>query len=412
MRHGCLLALALTYLAGPARADAPDFAGIVTVPERAITLQYAVAESPLALSGVELWYTFDRGETWRLYGRDADLTPPMTFNAPQSGLCGFYFIMTNSAGASSPPPVRRTEPQIWVLIDEDAPVVQLQRPQIAPESGDPPTLWLRWTALDDALGERPIALAYRCGADGGWQDLATEIPNTGAYDWRVPATLHGELTVRLTACDRAGHRAEAVSPPVVLPETPAEPQEPTSPVAAAPRLPPARALTEEEMRRARELLRLGRRHQLHGAHDLAVARLRDALAVDPQMPEALVGLGTSLYALREYDASAQAYELALRYTPDERDALEGIAQTLVAQQRYDAAEAKLLTIVEHEPQDVATWLHLGDVAIYKGNEVAARDYYLKAATLAPQATSVVSRARSRLDELPTLHRRWENPETP
>ncbi|HRX85616.1 MAG TPA: tetratricopeptide repeat protein [Phycisphaerae bacterium] len=412
MRHGCLIALGLCLCATCAHADAtPADNELATVPNRDIALDYAVAESPLPLLGVELWYTFDRGDTWRLYGRDADLKPPMTFHAPQGGLCGFYFVLTNAAGPSGPPPALHTTPQLWVLIDEDAPIVQLHRPTIAPEGGAHTTLWLRWTVLDDGLGERPIELSYRALPDGAWQELARELPNTGAYDWQVPDALAGEVAVRLTATDRAGHRTEAMSPGVVLPARKplAEAKNPADELASARS---TRALTAEDMKRARDLLRMGRRHALHGAHDLAVGRYRDALQIDPEMPEALVGLGASLYALGEYDASAHAYELALRYTPDERQALEGIARTLVALQKYDAAEARLMTIVEHEPQDVETWLHLGDVAIYKGNEVSARDYYMKAATKSPDAVSVVARARARLDDLPSLHRRWEATETP
>lgn len=411
MRHGCLIALGACLCAGSGRADNTSVgANIATVPNRDIALGYTIAESPLPLVSVELWYTFDRGETWRLYGRDADLIPPMPFHAPQGGLCGFYFIMTNSAGSSGPPPATQTAPQLWVRIDEDAPVVQIHRPVLAPQSGGRPTLWLRWTVLDDGLGERPIELHYRVLPDGAWQELARELPNAGAYDWVAPPDLAGELVVRLTARDQAGHSTEAISPAVALTATATE--EPAS--SAREPEPDERnhVLNTDDMKRARELLRQGRRHEMHGDHELAVARLRDALQIDPEMPEALVGLGASLYALGESESSAQAYELALRYTPDDREALQGLARTLVAMKKYEAAEARLLTIVDQQPLDVETWLHLGDVAIYKGNEVSARDYYFKAATLVPDSISVVARARARLDELPLLHRRPVPTETP
>jgi hypothetical protein len=384
----------------------PSGGAVATVGTRTIELHYSVEVNGQPLRSVELWYTFDRGETWRLYGRDADMVPPMTFHAPQSGLCGVYFVMTNHAGASGPQPSAETEAHLWVLVDETPPIVQFHRPQIVAHGGSRMTARLRWAAMAEGLPERPVDLAYRVLPEGPWREVAIEIPNSGAYDWDVPAEVRGEVMFRASVRDRAGRRSEAASETVTITEAP-----PVTDAVAAPRS-SSRVLSAEEMKRARELLRQGRRHQLHGAHDLAAARLRDALKVDPELSEALVGLGSSLYALGAFMASAQSYELALRYTPEDRDALEGLAQTLVALKKYEAAEARLLAIVQRQPQDTEIWLHLGDLAIYQGNEVTARDYYLKAATLAPDAVSVVSRARARLDDLPTLQSRYQQLETP
>ena len=49
-----------------------------------------------------------------------------------------------------------------------------------------------------------------------------------------------------------------------------------------------------------------------------------------------------------------------------------------------------------------TWLNLGDVAIYQGDELLAREHYTRAATLDPTATEVVEKARLRLAELERL----------
>lgn len=410
MRHGCLLAIVLA-LGGQVAGAAPPPADerITVVTTRELQLNYAIDTPSMPLTSVELWYTLDQGATWRLFGRDADLAPPMAFHAPQRGLCGVYFVVRNAAGASGPPPSATSEPHLWLLIDEEAPVIQFHQPQLAPPVGSRLTVRLRWTMLEDHPVERPIDLAYRTVPDGSWCDLARDLPNSSAYDWLVPPEIRGSLEFRLTARDRAGHRTEAVSQALAVDISSNGPDG----LRLDPPLPAhSQTLTAEELKRARELLRMGRRHQLHGKHDLAVARLRDALQIDPEMPEALVALGASLYALGQFEDSAQAFELALKYMPLDRDALEGLARTLVAMRKYTAAEARLLAIVEHQPQDVEAWLHLGDIAIYQGNEIMARDYYLKAATLVPEAVSVVSRARARLDDLPTLHRRFEQTETP
>jgi len=410
MRHGRLLSAILALFSSLASAQTPiPEESVTVVPSRSLDVHYHVEAGDGPLRSVELWYTFDRGATWRVFGRDSDLTPPMTFHAPQAGLCGLYFIVTNLAGPSDAPPAAGTVPHLWVMVDDTPPIVQMHRPMIEGDGGPKMTARLRWTVLDDALPERPVDLTYRVEPDGAWREIGTALPNSGAYDWSIPPSVRGVVTFRIGVLDRAGRRSEALSDTVEITEAPLTPVvTPANPAARK----TSRVLSAEEMKRARELLRQGRRHQLHGAHDLAVARLRDALKIDPEMPEALVDLGTSLYALGEMLPSAQAFELALRSLPEDREALSGLARTLVAMRKYDAAEARLLTIVKHQPHDAETWLHLGDIAIYQGQEVTARDYYLKAATLAPEAVSVVSRARARLDDLPSLHRRFQQAETP
>ena len=441
MRHGCPLLISLLAAnyavaqpAGPTPAaldpppadartasasptdnpNEPPPPTVPTVHTRMVDLDYAVDASALPLLAAELWYTFDRGETWQLYGRDMDLAPPMTFYAAEEGLCGFYFLLTNEAGTSGPPPSRGTEPHAWVLFEPRPLVVQMSAPSFIQDRTGRITAQLRWSVLADDDEDRTARLAFRQLPRGPWRELTDELPDRGAYDWVVPPQVTGEVMFRLTLRGQDGATRAAVTPAVAVPVVQSAPSGPVAAPAASqggsdalvPRPAPNRRLpSADEMKRARELLRKGRRHQLHGDYELAAARLRDALELDPEMPAALEALGASLYALRDYRASVQAYELALRYDPDDRDALEGLARTLVATRDYDAAEARLLAIVERRPRDVETWLHLGDIAICRGNEIAARRYYHKAATLVPQAASVVSRARARLEELPSLHRR-------
>lgn len=409
MRHGCLAVIALALVGGvEAVADSPNLDNVRIVDTRIIDLDYAVDADSGPLVGVELWYTFDNAATWELYGRDMDLTPPMSFYAPQEGLCGFYFILSNEHGSSDVPPSTTTEPHVQVLFDVRPPLAQLNLPTITYDPSGRATAKLTWTAIDDSLAERPIDLAYRLLPEGAWRDVARELPNASSYDWAVPEAVYGQMMFRVTVRDRAGHQSQAASAAVtidspqsrvILPATPIEP-------ARQPRVP-----SPEDMERAHELLRKGRRHQLHGQFDLAIARLCDALALDPAMPEALVAMGGSLYALGKYEPSIQAFELALNYTPGDRGALEGLARSLVATKQYEMAESRLLDIVDARPDDVETWLHLGDIAIYRGNEIAAREYYLKAATRSPEAVAVAARARARLDDLPTLHRRYRGTDT-
>jgi tetratricopeptide (TPR) repeat protein len=298
-------------------------------------------------------------------------------------------------GASASPPATGTSPQVWVLVDTQSPLAQLDPVQIE-RNGRQNVARFRWRALDDQLSERPIEIAYRTLPDGPWQPITGALQNSGAYDWPIPQSISGQVEFRLTVRDRAEHRAETVSPIVRI-------QPPARAMPAAQRDAYAQnTISPADQQRAHELLRKGRRHQLRGDHASAAARLRDALSINPRQPEALVALGQSLYALRDYEASAEAFELAIEQAPNDPAARGGLSQTFVATGKYVEAEQELLAIIEQHPRDVETWLRLGDVAIYRGREIDARDYYLRAATLEPSAVSVVARAQARLDDLPTL----------
>jgi tetratricopeptide (TPR) repeat protein len=135
---------------------------------------------------------------------------------------------------------------------------------------------------------------------------------------------------------------------------------------------------------------------LRGEHRLAISRLRDALALDPTLSNALVELGAALYAVGDVQESTQAYELALALDPRSRASLEGLARGSVAANRYDQAAESLHKLLRLYPRDVAAWLYLGDVEMRRGDELAARDYYTKASTIDPNAEDVISRARQRL----------------
>lgn len=414
MRHGCLLASVapvvwpLAIAIGGPVGDEP----LLTAQSRQFDIAYAVNPDAEPLDSVTLYYTMDDGLSWERFGVDPDRVSPISFTAPREGLCGLYFVIANAAGDSGPPPESGTVPQMWVLIDYTLPVVQLHEPRVERRADATVVIQVRWTALDARLASRPIDLAYRVLPDGEWQDARTRLSNAGRFDWRVPDDVTGSIVLRLTVRDQAGHAATAESSPIDLSE-PVRAEQPEE----AKALPleeerPAPTVTPEDRERARELLRKGRYHQLRGEHDLAVARLQDAVKLDPQQSDALVSLGASLYALGRYDEAAEAFESLLKELPHDRSGLEGLARALVAMKHYDAAEAKLFTIIERDPDDVETWLHLGDVAIYRGDEIDAREYYRKAATLQPDATSTIEKAEARLDDLAGMTRYHREHATP
>ena len=63
------------------------------------------------------------------------------------------------------------------------------------------------------------------------------------------------------------------------------------------------------------------------------------------------------------------------------------------------------------PKDVEAWLNLGDVSIYKGDELKALQHYRNAATLNPASLDTIEKARLRLADLKQLAGEYRQPAT-
>jgi len=393
-------ALAITaFAAAPPSLDVVD-----KVATQRFDIVGQVDDGGSAVEGVQLWYSVDKGRTWRNYGTTSAGELPIRFTATEEGLYGFYLVATNAAGASGPPPGRITEPHEWVYVDYTPPIVQLHALVLANPQAIPRVVNIHWSVIDQALPARPISLAYRSLPDGPWITIAHPIANTGSYDWRMDDSTTGEVVVRISARDLGGHSVQVVSDPLNV-DHPAVP-----PVARSDRLSvglvsqthTTTTVADSAHRRAAELYRKGVLHSMSGEYRLAASRLRDALAADPELTEALVELGRVLYAQGDATNAVEAYKLALTQQPEQRSALEGMAMVFVGQRRFPQAVQQLSRIVRMDPNDVEAWLHLGDIAIYQGDELLAREHYEKAATRAPSNADIVSKANLRLAELRRL----------
>ena len=64
-------------------------------------------------------------------------------------------------------------------------------------------------------------------------------------------------------------------------------------------------------------------------------------------------------------------------------------------QNGPAAE-RLRTILRYNPNDAEIWMRLGDVAVFQGDELLARECYTRASQIDPSAGGVIAEARERL----------------
>ncbi|HUU82890.1 MAG TPA: tetratricopeptide repeat protein [Phycisphaerae bacterium] len=391
-------------------AAPPTDGRVARVRSRVFDVEYHVNPAAEPLESVRLWYTLDRGSTWRLYGQDEDRQSPLCFNAAEEGLYGFYFVAGNATGTSGREPASGSPPQYWAYVDYTLPVVQLHPPQVDPRASSTAVVSIRWTAIDAHLPPRPVELAFRMAPDGQWRAIADNLANTGRYDWRVPEEVSGRVDLRIAVVDEGGNRAEAVraydlAPLIATPsgmEVSGEGDEVVATLTAS-----SRVIDEGARQRSRKLYEQGMRHRDRGERKLAMARLRDALKLDPGYSMALVDLGGLLYGEGDQEAALEAYQLALEQDPYLRSAVEGAAKVHIARREFDEAGEQLWRILRRDPEDAEFWLNLGDVAIYRGDELSAREHYERAANLDSTATEIVERAQKRLADISGLRRRYQ-----
>ncbi len=401
--HGCQM---VVWAAGTSACFAAPVANdIVRVNSKVFDVEYRVNERALPLASVRFWYTLDKGDTWQLYGQDDDRQSPIQFNAPEEGLYGFYFVAGNSAGLSGAPPQAGTDAQRWAYVDYKPPIVQLHKPKVDPRSATGNTIAVRWSAIDAHLPTRPISLSFRTAPEGSWNPIAGNLANTGRYDWKVKDALDGKIVLRISVIDQGGNRVEAATSFDLPSRLQLELDDALPPNGDLSNSASDARADAGSKDRARMLYQAATQHRDRGENELAMARLRDALKADPTLSIALVDLASLLHNQGHFPAALEAYQLSLRQNPKLRSGLEGSARVAIAQRQYGLASDFLRRILDEDPKDAATWMNLGDVSIYQGDELTARDYYQKATSVEPNNSEVIARARLRLANLPALRGR-------
>ena len=405
MRHGRRIVWVLAWLITGNVAAEP----IAQIGSATFDVEYLVDDAAMPLDVVTLWYTIDEGASWVEHGRDVDRESPMSFHARRDGRHGFYFVIQNSTGTSSPPPFAGTRPQLSVFVDNTLPVAELY-PLRQLEVVGKRTLQIRWTARDINFAERPVQLRYRRLPDAPWAAIGdAPLPNTGWYDWQIPDALSGPVAVRLTVVDRAG-RETTVGPQTleIKPPSANEPsndqmfkvQRPLTPSGA----PPSTISTTQD--HAERLMAQAAAYRERGQYPEAISRLREAVRLKPRWADAFVEMGEMLYHVGDVAHALNAYEIALKQQPLSRRALRGAAVAHRRRNDHESAGRLLRTILSANPNDAEVWINLGDIAVFQGDEVLARECYTRASLVDPEATQIVGNARRRLELMSTVSRTY------
>jgi tetratricopeptide (TPR) repeat protein len=99
---------------------------------------------------------------------------------------------------------------------------------------------------------------------------------------------------------------------------------------------------------------------------IAIDSYRDALKIDPQMPEAQLGL-TKALALSDPEKSQQALDAVFKVNPNYPDARLELADELIGSEQYDNAETEISKAQQVNPQSAAAFTLLAAINYLRGN---------------------------------------------
>jgi Flp pilus assembly protein TadD len=379
---------------------------LVVVRKGAFDVFYDVNEDAIPLRRVQLFFKRTDEENWQEYGSDEDRQPPIPFHASGEGQYEFFVVLTNETGPSSPAPTVSTEPHITTLVDFGPPIVQLHNVRQASVTGQI-VLQIQWSAVEANLAARPVQILFQHVGEEAWRTVSAEpLANSGRFDWRVPDSVHGLIAIKVSVVDEAGHRADsaAVSVEIAAPVRSAEGDGPATKTAtnAAPGknpLKPPLPVSAKSKERAERLEAEGIELHRAGLYVEAIAKLREAVKLDPSRTDALARTGELLLLLGDSDRALDAFNTALAQQPAMRAALRGAAQVYERRKDYKSAAERLRTILRYDPADAEAWMHLGDIAVFQGDQLLAREYYGRATKIDPKAVAVIDEAQRRLSLL-------------
>ena len=203
-------------------APSPEFAAttppvnIRRVNSTTFHIGYALDDvGPSGVSSVDLFLTEDQGRSWFHYGADEDGTSPFKVTMTNDGSYGFAIRVRSGVGLSQSPPQPGDGPEITIVVDRQPPKVVLL-PLKQGHGQLPNQVLIEWTAADEQLADRPVALYYAARLSGPWQPITGWEPNSGEYLWTIGPQTPKQVYVRLEARDAAGNVARADSPDPLL----------------------------------------------------------------------------------------------------------------------------------------------------------------------------------------------------
>jgi tetratricopeptide (TPR) repeat protein len=144
---------------------------------------------------------------------------------------------------------------------------------------------------------------------------------------------------------------------------------------------------------------LGEMYRLAGQRDAALAAGRQALAINPRLPQALNNVGILHYELDEFDDAVAHYRRAITFAPMYAEAFSNLGNALRAQKKYDEALAAYGQAQKLRPAYVEALNNMGTVLRDIGRRNEAEATYRRALALRPDDPAVLNNLALALKEV-------------
>lgn len=133
--------------------------------------------------------------------------------------------------------------------------------------------------------------------------------------------------------------------------------------------------------------------------DKASLYLTRALALKPDDPDALTGMGHTKYDTGDFLGAATYYEKVLAQQPNDADLRTDLGNTYARRTPpdYDRAVAEYRKALQANPSHEQALVRLADASLHKGDKATATDAIDKLAAVNPSSTALSS-LRSKLNE--------------
>ncbi len=161
------------------------------------------------LEGYLLYFTLDRGQSWKLYNSTPKKRSPITFEAAEDGHYGFKLIARDILGLGEPEPQPGHLPDQEIIIDTQAPRIERIHPLDGSGVYSSLPMEIEWNVEDIHLSKNPVDISY--SIDGSpFKPIWEDVPHKGSRHWMAPFT-QGQLQLKITAKDVLGNRSSVIS---------------------------------------------------------------------------------------------------------------------------------------------------------------------------------------------------------
>jgi hypothetical protein len=178
-------------------------------------------KAPEGLASTELWFQGHDGAKWGAWQKHAQAfakDTPVVW-APPEGRWQIYLRPIKTSGIAGADPSKEPEKvkaQREFIIDRSAPQVAVTYPgsKTKLRGGDKYTV--TWTAADPYLRNTPISIKWSRDGSGTFETVASDLPNSGTFEWTVPRDMTQTGVLRIEAGDKAGNLGSAESTGILV----------------------------------------------------------------------------------------------------------------------------------------------------------------------------------------------------